>query len=144
MTSKVWSSQFVACPSARRTAMPTASGEKPSSRASFGRRELMAAARSATEDVGQAQQLKRALHGSVFAVAAMQGDEAAGKAFAPQLAQVALCGVERVGIHAARAQRLQNALSRLQRDFALRRAPAHENGHFAKRLVLHGHAIFFQ
>ena len=41
----------------------------------------------------------------------MQGDEAAGKAFAPQLAQVALCGVERVGVHAARAQRLQNALS---------------------------------
>ena len=39
-------------------------------------------------------------HGAVLAVAAMQGDEAAGKAFAPQLAQVALCGVERVGVHA--------------------------------------------
>ena len=70
-----------------------------------------AASLHARAGVGQAQQLQRALHGAVFAVAAMQGDEAAGKAFAPQLAQVALCGVERVGVHAARAQRLQNALS---------------------------------
>lgn len=50
-----------------------------------------------------------ALHRAVFAEPAVQRDEAARKAVLFQLADVALGGVKRMGVHAAGTKRLQHA-----------------------------------
>ncbi|GAO24974.1 1-phosphofructokinase [Alicycliphilus sp. B1] len=84
--------------------------------------------------IGDAQQLQRALHRAVLAVAAMQGDEAALVAVGLEFRQVGVRGIERMGIDAARAQRLQHAAAGHERDLALGRIAAHEHGHLAQRL----------
>ena len=69
--------------------------------------------------VRYAEQFKRALDGTVFTEAAMQSDEAAVKAFFFELPQVALSGVKRMSIHAARQQCGQHTVARHERNLAL-------------------------
>ena len=66
-------------------------------------------------------------------MATMQCDEAARIAVALQIAQRVLRRVKRMGIDAARAQRLQHAAARHQRHLALGRVSAHQDGDLAQR-----------
>ena len=83
--------------------------------------------------VGNAEQLKRALHRAVFAVAAMQRHKAAVKAFVPELGQLAFGRIKGMRIHALAAQCLQHAVAGTQRNLALGRTAAHQHGHLAQR-----------
>ena len=83
--------------------------------------------------VRNSEQLQRALHRAVFTVAPVQGNEAAGVTAALEFAQFALCRVERVSIHTARAQRLQHAAAGHQGHIALGRCTAHQHCHLAQR-----------
>ena len=78
------------------------------------------------------ERLQRALHGAVLAEAAVQRDEHAGEAFAAQLPQVALGGIERVRVDALLAQRRKDAVAGHERHFALRGRTAQEHGDFAE------------
>ena len=82
--------------------------------------------------VGNAEQLERALHRAVFAVAAMQRDEGAGKIFFHQIADRTQRGVESMGIDAFGAQRGQHPGARHQRHFAFGRLTAHQHRHLAE------------
>jgi hypothetical protein len=64
--------------------------------------------------VRNAQQFERALHGAVFAMAAMQRDEAACKAFALQLDQFAFGRIEGMRVDAARTQGFEHTGARHQ------------------------------
>ena len=66
--------------------------------------------------VGNAEQLQRALHRAVLAEAAMQRDEAAIESAGLQFGQVPLGRIERVGVDAARQQRLQHAAAGHERE----------------------------
>src|SRR5439155_4480774 len=88
-----------------------------------------------------AEQLERALHRAVFAMAAVQRDEAARDAIGLQFMQAALCRIERAGIDALRLQRLQHAAARHQRDLALGRRAAHQHRDLAQRLDIHAHGV---
>jgi hypothetical protein len=64
----------------------------------------------------------------------VQRDEAAPEALALQFDQVALGGIEGVRVHALGLQRLQHAAAGHQRDLALGRLAAHEDGDLAESL----------
>ncbi len=86
--------------------------------------------------VGDAQQFQCPLHRAVFAVAPVQGDEAARVALGFQLGQAGMGGVKGMGIHAHAAQRLQHATAGHQRNLALGRIAAHQHRHLAQCLWL--------
>ena len=67
----------------------------------------------AERDLGELKRegFQRALHGAVFAMAAMQGDEAAAETLALQLDQIALGRVEAMRIDALALQRGEHALA---------------------------------
>jgi hypothetical protein len=65
-------------------------------------------------------------------MAAVQRDEAARVAVGLEFGQVGVRGVERMRIHAARAQRLEHAAAGHQRHLALGGRAAHEHGHLAQ------------
>src|SRR5690606_42031287 len=81
---------------------------------------------------GNGEMLERPLDRAVLAATAMERDEAAREALAAQLEEVAHRGVERMGVHALRAQRLQHAVAAHERDFALGGAAAEEHRHLAE------------
>src|SRR5262249_53231775 len=64
--------------------------------------------------------------------APVQRDEAAREAFALQVEEVALLRVERVRVHALRAQRLEDAVAAHQRDLALGGRTAHQHRNLAE------------
>ena len=83
--------------------------------------------------VRDAEQFERALHRAVFAVAAVQRDEAAHEAVALEFDEIALARVEGVRVDADRSQRGQHAVARQQRDLALGRRAAHQHRGLAER-----------
>ena len=81
---------------------------------------------------GIAQRLERALHGAVLAEPAVQRDEHAVEAFALEVEELPVPGVERVRVHALLDERRQHRVARQERDLALRRRPAHQHGDLAE------------
>jgi hypothetical protein len=95
--------------------------------------------------VRQTEQLERALDAAVLAMAAVQGDEAADEALALELAELALGGIERMGVDAHAPQRQQHAGARHDRDLPLGRGAAHQHRDLAQALDVDGsvaHAAF--
>src|SRR5260221_4932850 len=86
----------------------------------------------ATAGVGNAEELEGALQRAVLAAAAVQHDEAARVAFALELAELALRGIEGMGVHALGAQCLEHAIAAHQGNLALGGFSSHWDGHLAE------------
>src|SRR5215469_10421978 len=76
--------------------------------------------------IRDAKHLERALHRSVFTEAAVQRDEYSIEALALELEDGALSRIERVCVHTAFAQRLQDRVARKERDLAFSGWAAHQ------------------
>ena len=68
----------------------------------------------ATAGVGQLQAFKQALQTAVFATTAMQGNKHPIRAIADQLLGQIISGINAIGIHTSRQQRVEHGLAGFQ------------------------------
>src|SRR6266702_2817195 len=90
--------------------------------------------------IGEAHQFQQALYGAIFAETAMQGIEHRIRLCLEQLLAGIVAGIQRAGVKAFLAQRLDHAASRRERDFPFGGTPTHQHGDLAELGVCHGAA----
>src|SRR5690606_36182453 len=95
------------------------------------------ARKHATAGIGKTHEFQCALYRSVFAITSMQGDMNPIESFIQQGFHMLLRRVERMRVDILPPERLQHSLTASERDFALSRTSAKENGNFSKIPIDH-------